>query len=62
VSERGGDGMLRRLRSWLTARRFARAFASYDRAIEAARRAHRPVRDLIARKRQALHQALGARS
>jgi hypothetical protein len=47
-----------RLASW----RFARAFASYDRAIEAARRAHRPVRDLIARKRQALHQALGARS
>jgi hypothetical protein len=54
--------MLGRFRSWLTARRFARAFAPYDRAIEAARWAHRPVRDLIARKREALHQALGARS
>jgi hypothetical protein len=51
-----------RVKAWLTARRFARAFAPYDRAIETARRAHRPVRDLIARKREALHQALEARS
>lgn len=50
--------MIAALRSYLQRRRFRQAFAHYDEAISACRRAHGPVNKFIAAKQEAVHAAL----
>jgi hypothetical protein len=52
--------VLRRLQSWLIGWRFKRLTRAYDRRIEAARKAHRPVRHIQAAKSDFVHALLRA--
>lgn len=54
--------MIARIRSYLQARRFKAALASFDQRIAEARAKHRPIRDLQAEKTAFVHACLrGAR-
>jgi hypothetical protein len=53
--------LLRKIGTWLAARRFAAAIRQHDQAIAAARAAHRPTKHLRKAKSDAVHAALAQR-